>query len=173
MTDGPAAVVVFLDLSIGGREVGRVKIRLFSEQVPRTAENFRQLCTGEFRRGGVPVGYKGATFHRIIRGFMIQGGDIVRRDGTGTTSIYGDRFEDESLAGCFDSAGLVAMANSGPNTNGCQFFITCAPCDFLNGKHVIVGQVVEGMQVVRLAEEVPVSGSTPRLSVVISDCGEM
>lgn len=167
--------VVFLDIRIGSREVGRIKIELFADRLPRTAENFRQLCTGEFRRDGIPVGYKGAPFHRVIRGFMVQGGDFVRSDGTGTCSIYGDHFADEAfgVAGGHGEAGMVAMANSGANTNGCQFYITCAPCGFLDDKHVVFGRVVEGMGIVRLIEETPVSGSSPKVPVVIADCGEM
>ena len=121
--------VVFMDITIGGAPAGRIRMELFKSQVPRTAENFRQLCTGEHRRNGAPVGYKGARFHRVIRDFMVQGGDIVKGDGTGRTCIYaGDRFDDEpqGLKLRHAGAGLLSMANSGPNTNACQFFFTCA-----------------------------------------------
>ena len=167
--------IVFLDVRIGSRDVGRIKIELFADRVPRTAENFRQLCTGEFRRDGIPVGYKGASFHRVVRGFMVQGGDFVRGDGTGTCSIYGDYFADEAfvVGGGHQAGGMVAMANSGPNTNGCQFYITCAPCEFLDDKHVVFGRVIEGLGIVRLVEETPVSGSTPKVPITIADCGEM
>lgn len=164
--------IVFLDITIGRRPTGRIKIELFADSVPKTAENFRQLCTGEFRRAGVPIGYKGAPFHRCIRGFMVQGGDFVRGDGTGCTSIYGDHFEDESFAHKHE-IGSLSMANSGVHTNGCQFFIATGPCEFLDGKHVVFGRVTEGMSIVRLIEEIPTMGSTPKLPVIIDNCGEM
>lgn len=170
---GKVNPIVFLDVSIGGRYIGRIRIELFADHVPRTCENFRQLCTGEFRRNGIPVGYKGAPFHRIIPGFIIQGGDFVHGDGTGTTSIYGDTFPDEACSLKHDGAGIVAMANSGPNTNGCQFSIALVPCPELDGKSVIVGRVVDGMNVVRLISEVPISGAKPKLPVFITQCGEM
>lgn len=104
---------------------------------------------------------------------MVQGGDFIRGDGTGSLSIYGDRFEDEGFQLKHTGPGLLSMANSGPNTNGCQFFITCAPCEFLDGKHVVFGRVVEGMSVVRLIEEVPSPQSKPKLPVTILECGQM
>lgn len=122
---------------------------------------------------GKPTGFKGCPFHRIIKDFMIQGGDIVNGDGTGSISIYGDKFDDEGFKLEHNVAGLLSMANTGANTNGCQFFITCAPCDWLDGKHVVFGHVVEGMKFVRMAENVAVgSGSVPKLPVVISMCGQ-
>jgi peptidyl-prolyl isomerase H (cyclophilin H) len=166
--------VVFLDVSIGGQIIGRIKIELFADLVPKTAENFRQLCTGEFKRNGLPQGYKNAAFHRIIKDFMIQGGDFMRGDGTGSISIYGDRFADEGFFMNHSGPGLVSMANSGPNTNGSQFFITCAPCDFLDGKHVVFGRVVEGLSVVRKIEETPAGQQNrPKLPVIITECGQM
>lgn len=128
-------LVVFFDITIGGAPAGRIKIELFKLFVPKTVENFRQLCTGEFRKGGLPIGYKGAKFHRVMKGFMAQGGDIVKGDGTGRVSIYGDRFEDEEMGLKLKHTGpgLLSMANSGPNTNGCQFFFTCAKTDWLDG----------------------------------------
>eukprot|EP00211_Chloroparvula_japonica_P008433 CAMPEP_0119135924 /NCGR_PEP_ID=MMETSP1310-20130426/20359_1 /TAXON_ID=464262 /ORGANISM="Genus nov. species nov., Strain RCC2339" /LENGTH=167 /DNA_ID=CAMNT_0007126869 /DNA_START=92 /DNA_END=592 /DNA_ORIENTATION=- len=148
--------VVFFDISIGNQQQGRVKMELFADKCPRTAENFRQFCTGEFRRNGMPVGYKGCLFHRVIKDFMIQGGDFVRGDGTGITSIYGERFEDENLSMKHDTPGLLSMANTGPGTNGCQFFITAAPAQWLDGKHVVFGRIVEGLRIIRMIENVPV-----------------
>lgn len=166
--------VVFLDVSIGGQAAGRIKIELFAHLVPKTAENFRQFCTGEFKRSGVPQGYKNAPIHRIIKDFMVQGGDFLRGDGTGTVSIYGDRFPDEGFFMNHAGPGLVSMANAGANTNGSQFFITCAPCDFLDGKHVVFGRVIEGMAVVRRIEDTPTGQQNrPKLPVLISECGQM
>lgn len=166
--------VVFFDISIGGQSVGRMKMELFANVVPKTAENFRQLCTGELLKDGVPQGYKGATFHRIIKDFMIQGGDFLKGNGTGSTSIYGPKFVDENFKLKHDAPGLLSMANSGPNTNGCQFFVTCAKCDFLDGKHVVFGRVVDGLLVMRKIENVPTGvNNKPKLPVVITQCGEM
>eukprot|EP00913_Durusdinium_trenchii_P010093 g9466.t1 len=163
--------VVFFDISIGGHPVGRIKMELFRDVVPKTAENFRQLCTGEFKLNKVPIGYKNCTFHRIIKDFMIQGGDFVKGDGTGSLSIFGERFPDENFvlkSGTqHDKPGLLSMANSGANSNGCQFFITANKCDWLDNKHVVFGQVLDpaSMLVVRKIENVAVgAGSKPRLS---------
>lgn len=170
----PDNPVVFLDISIGPQVIGRIKIELFAHLVPKSAENFRQFCTGEFKRNGIPTGYKNATFHRIIKDFMIQGGDFLKGDGTGSISIYGDKFPDEGFFMNHSAPGLVSMANAGANTNGSQFFITCAPCDFLDGKHVVFGRVVEGMSVVRSIESTPTNPQNrPKLPVVISECGQM
>lgn len=170
----PDNPVVFFDISIGTRPIGRVKIELFRDIVPRTAENFRQLCTGEFRVNNKPTGFKGNAFHRVIKGFMIQGGDIVQGNGSGSISIYGDRFEDELLSTKHDTPGLLSMANSGPNTNGCQFFITCAKCEWLDGKHVVFGRILDpdSMLVVRKIESVSVTNEAPKLRVEITECGE-
>jgi peptidyl-prolyl isomerase H (cyclophilin H) len=129
---------------------------------------------GVFRVNGKPVGYKGCSFHRVIKGFMIQGGDFVKGDGTGSLSIYGETFPDENFTITHNRAGLVSMANSGPNTNGCQFFITCDACDWLDGKHVVFGQVLEGMKVVRTIENTPViaANNKPKLPVIITQCGQ-
>mmetsp|Transcript_10737 Transcript_10737/g.27887 ORF Transcript_10737/g.27887 Transcript_10737/m.27887 type:complete len:182 (-) Transcript_10737:147-692(-) len=166
--------IVFMDISIGGHPAGRITMELFADAVPRTAENFRQFCTGEHRKGGKPVGYKGCAFHRVIKGFMLQGGDFVKGDGTGCASIYGDSFADESFGLKHVGPGLLSMANSGPDTNGCQFFITCDPCEWLDGKHVVFGKVVDGMLCVRKVENVAVgANSKPKLPIVITECGEM
>jgi len=149
-------------------------MELYADVCPLTCENFRQLCTGQMRRDGVPVGYKGAPFHRVIKDFMIQGGDFVRGDGTGCTSIYGPSFNDENFSLRHEGPGLLSMANSGRNTNGCQFFVTCAPCDFLDSKHVVFGKVIDGLLVMRKIENVPTGpNNKPKMSVVISQCGQM
>ncbi|KAI9136780.1 cyclophilin-like domain-containing protein [Paraphysoderma sedebokerense] len=166
--------IVFMDVSIGGQPAGRLKMELFADSVPKTAENFRQFCTGEHRRNNQPIGYKNATFHRVIKDFMVQGGDFLKADGTGCTSIYGDKFEDENFAHKHTGPGLLSMANSGPNTNGCQFFITCAKCDFLDGKHVVFGKLIDGLLTLRKIENVMTGpNNRPKLPVMITECGEM
>jgi len=170
----PNNPVVFFDCTMGGHPIGRIKMELFANIAPRTCENFRQLCTGEHRKGGVPLGYKGTTFHRVIKEFMIQGGDFVKGDGTGKMSIYGTTFDDETFQLKHTGAGLLSMANSGANTNGCQFFVTCGPAEWLDGKHVIFGQVIDGMKVVRMVENVSVgANSKPTIPCVISECGQL
>ncbi|XP_060590974.1 peptidyl-prolyl cis-trans isomerase H-like [Ruditapes philippinarum] len=166
--------IVFFDISIGNVEIGRIKFELFADVVPRTAENFRQFCTGEYRKDGVPIGYKNCVFHRVIKDFMVQGGDFVNGDGTGLTSIYGGSFADENFKMKHTGPGILSMANSGTDTNGCQFFITCAKCDFLDNKHVVFGKVVDGLLVLRKIENVPTGpNNKPKLAVIISQCGEM
>jgi peptidyl-prolyl isomerase H (cyclophilin H) len=141
---------------------------------PLAPSSRRQFCTGETRRNGKPFGYKGTSVHRSIKGFMIQGGDIVKGDGTGCTSIYGEKFDDENFELKHTGAGLLSMANSGPGTNGCQFFVTCDACDWLDGKHVVFGKVVDGMLTVRKIENVTVgANSKPKMPILISQCGEM
>lgn len=168
---------VYLDISIGGELEGRIVIELFHDVVPKTAENFRALCTGEKGIGpntGVPLHFKGSCFHRVIKGFMIQGGDISAGDGTGGESIYGLNFEDESLELKHERKGILSMANSGPNTNGSQFFITTTRTPHLDGKHVIFGKVVKGIGVVRSVElGVVGENDRPVQDVVIVDCGEI
>lgn len=170
--------VVFFDISIGGAPIGRIKMELFASKVPRTAENFRQFCTGQFKRNSVPQGYKGCCFHRVISEFMIQGGDFVAGNGSGRMSIYGPKFDDEpcDTKFSFTEPGLLAMANSGPNTNGCQFFITCGPCTWLDGKHVVFGKVIDGLKVVRAIEAVstdPAKNNKPKLECKITECGQL
>ena len=170
--------VVFFDIAIGGHAVGRLAFEVFKSQVPRASENFRALATGELRRGGVAVGYKGSRFHRVLKGFMVQGGDFVRGDGTGRTSVYGDRFDDEpaGLALRHAGAGMLAMANSGAHTNGCQWYVTAAPAPWLDGKHVVFGRVLDAasLLVVRKIEAVPVgAGGKPVLDVEVTECGEL
>lgn len=150
-------------------------MELWADIAPKTAENFRQLCTGEFRKNGLPMGYKGCQFHRVIKDFMIQGGDFVKGDGTGSMSIYGSRYADEPFIGRHTGPGLLSSANSGPNTNGCQFFVTCAKCEWLDKKHVVFGRVLgEGLLVIRKVENVATGPSNkPKLPCTIVECGEM
>jgi peptidyl-prolyl isomerase H (cyclophilin H) len=158
--------VVFMDLSIGGVNVGRLKIELFSSSCPKTAENFRQLCTGETKYQNLPVGYKGVSFHRSIPGFMVQGGDC-----TG----YGSSFPDENFKHDHSEAGLLSMANSGPNSNGCQFFITFGVAKSLNNKHCVFGKLLgqNSMLVLRKLEAVPVKQDKPQLPIIVTECGEL
>mmetsp|Transcript_37928 Transcript_37928/g.49938 ORF Transcript_37928/g.49938 Transcript_37928/m.49938 type:complete len:458 (+) Transcript_37928:491-1864(+) len=168
---------VFMEIQIGNRNAGRVEFELFADFTPRTAENFRALCTGE--RGSSPVSgarlhYKGCTFHRIIRGFMAQGGDFTNHDGTGGESIYGERFPDENFMRLHSEGGLLSMANAGPDTNGSQFFITFKSTPHLDDRHVVFGKVTSGMDVVRMMEMVATDMSDkPRMPVIISECGEI
>ncbi|OWM75209.1 hypothetical protein CDL15_Pgr023730 [Punica granatum] len=167
--------LVFLDISIDEDPVERIVIELFADVVPKTAENFRALCTGEKGVGsttGKPLHYKGTHFHRIIKGFMAQGGDFSKGNGTGGESIYGGKFSDENFKMAHDGPGLLSLANSGPNTNGSQFFITFKRTPHLDGKHVVFGKVVKGMEVVKKMEQVGTGDGKPMRPVKIVDCGE-
>ena len=166
---------VFFDISIGGAPAGKIVFELFSDIVPKTVENFRALCTGEKGIGkmGKPLHFKGCKFHRIIPDFMIQGGDFTAGNGTGGESIYGAKFADENFKEKHTVPGMLSMANAGPNTNGSQFFITTVPCPWLDGKHVVFGKVVEGMDVVKALEKCgSKSGSTSKVCL-IADCGQL
>ncbi|KAK4217608.1 peptidyl-prolyl cis-trans isomerase H [Rhypophila sp. PSN 637] len=170
--------LVFFDITLGGEPLGRITFELFKDVVPKTAENFRQFCTGETKNHlGRPQGYKGSKFHRIIPNFMCQGGDFINGDGSGSATIYGtSKFADENFQLKHDQPGLLSMANSGPNTNGCQFFITTVPTPFLDNKHVVFGKVVDGMDVVRKMEHTKTGyrgQDRPNMDVVIAQCGEM
>eukprot|EP00954_Amorphochlora_amoebiformis_P002558 201338-Amorphochlora_amoeboformis.AAC.2 len=174
-SSNPDNPVVFFDVTIGGHASGRIVMELYADICPRTAENFRQFCTGEYQKSGTPVGYKNCIFHRVIKDFMIQGGDFMKGDGRGSMSIYGgEPFADENFEKKHTRAGLLSMANSGPNTNGCQFFVTCNKCDWLDNKHVVFGAVIDGMITVRRIENVQTGkNNLPRLEVKIVQCGEL
>jgi cyclophilin family peptidyl-prolyl cis-trans isomerase len=168
--------MVYFTISIGGTVMGDVTFRLYDEIAPKTCKNFRSLCTGEMGLGkttGKPLTYEKSIFHRIIPDFMIQGGDFSARNGTGGESIYGGKFNDEPFTAKHTKPGLLSMANAGPNTNGSQFFITLASTPHLNGKHVVFGEVVDGMQIIRMAEKVDTSNDRPvsTQQVVIEECG--
>jgi cyclophilin family peptidyl-prolyl cis-trans isomerase len=166
---------VFFDITIGGTAVGRIVMELRADVAPKTAENFRALCTGEKGMGtsGVPLHFKGSSFHRIIPQFMCQGGDFTRGNGTGGESIYGMKFADENFTLKHTTPGLLSMANAGPNTNGSQFFLTTVATPWLDGKHVVFGSVVEGMDVVSAMEQVGSRSGQTSEPVVIADCGQL
>lgn len=159
---------VFFDLTADGAAIGRVTFELYADTVPKTAENFRALCTHE--KG---FGYKGSTFHRVIPDFMCQGGDFTRGNGTGGKSIYGDKFADENFIHKHTEPGLLSMANAGPNSNGSQFFITTAVTSWLDGKHVVFGKVIEGMEVIRQVETLGSRSGQTSAKIVVEDCGQL
>ncbi|RKG61228.1 peptidylprolyl isomerase [Corallococcus sp. AB011P] len=166
---------VFFDMSIGGQPAGRIVMELFSDDVPKTAENFRALCTGEkgTGRAGKALHFKGTPFHRVIPNFMCQGGDITLGNGYGGESIYGEKFADENFKHKHTGPGILSMANAGPNSNGSQFFLTTAKTDWLDGKHVVFGKVVEGMDVVKKIEGVGSQSGATRQPVKIEDSGQL
>ncbi|KAL0983692.1 hypothetical protein UPYG_G00131420 [Umbra pygmaea] len=160
--------VVYFDIAADNEYVGRVTFELRVDVVPKTAENFRALCTGEHG-----FGYKGSIFHRIIPGFMCQGGDFTNHNGIGGKSIYGPRFEDENFKLKHTGPGILSMSNVGPNTNGSQFFICSEKNERLDGRHVVFGSVKEGLEVVRTVESFGSRIGHPYKRVVVADCGEL
>ncbi|KAG0682886.1 peptidylprolyl isomerase C [Pichia californica] len=159
---------VYFDITINGAKQPRMVFDLFDKEVPKTAENFRALCTGE--KG---FGFKDSIFHRVIPGFMAQGGDITHFNGYGGKSIYGNKFEDENFNIKHTKPGMLSMANAGPNTNGSQFFITTVPCPWLDGHHVVFGELIEGKDTLDTVENQGTSSGKPKAEIKVVESGEL
>jgi len=159
---------VYLDIKAGKQFLGRIVLTLRADVCPRTAENFRCLCTHEH-----DFGFLNSVFHRVIPGFMCQGGDFTKHNGTGGKSIYGGKFDDENFSLRHSGPGMLAMANSGPNTNGSQFYVTGGRCEWLDGKHVVFGSVLSGLDVLRKVEKFGSKSGKTTEKIVISSCGEL
>ncbi len=171
---GPDNPKVYFDITIGGEPAGRVTFLLYKDTVPKTVENFRALCTGEKGAAstGQPLHFKGSAFHRVIKGFMIQGGDFTAGNGTGGESIYGAKFDDENFKLKHDQPFLLSMANAGPGTNGSQFFVTTVATPHLDNKHVVFGRCIEGMDIITSVETTATGANDkPLKQCVIADCG--
>lgn len=165
--------VVYFDIAINGRHTGRIEMRLYSHVTPKTCENFRCLCTGEKSTPQKKLWFQGSIFHRVIPDFMLQGGDFTAGNGTGGESIYGRKFPDENFRMKHTGAGLLSMANSGPNSNGSQFFITTQATPWLDGKHVVFGEVCNGMEIVKQIEFYGSNSGKVSQKVEITECGQL